>query len=561
VNEHVKSYKKETITGQYDVIMIGSGLGGMSAAAFLAKEGKRVLILESHYEPGGFTHTFKRKGYEWDVGVHYVGEVHRPYSMISKLFNYINDTPVEWTEMGDVYDKMIFGKEIYDYKTGEEDFKKQMKSYFPDPADQEAIDKYVEAIKTAQKSQQLFFIEKTLNARLSSLFGNFMRKGAMKYNRPTLDVLHEITKNKKLIAVLTGQYGDYGSPPSEGSFLMHAMLVKHYFNGGCYPVGGSKSIFNAIAPTILKAGGEIFTRAKVRQILVNDQHAAYGVQLEDGLEVLAPIVISSAGIYNTYKNLLAPEVANHFKLHAQLAKIKRSTGHMCLYIGLKYKKSELNLGKANYWVFPDNYDHDENIQKFVGDPKNDFPIAYISFPAAKAADWEERFPDRSTIEIVTVAPYEWFQKWEEERWKKRGEEYEQIKEDFSQRLLEKLYAQEPQLRGKVDCYELSTPLSTKHFCNYEFGEVYGLDNGVERFNQKFLRPRTPIKNLYLTGQDVVSVGIGGALSSGLLTATVVMGKNLMTRLFDSKFQFYMGFFKGLIGIKSEHTRPTTNPAP
>lgn len=549
MNEYVKSYSKESIKGNYDVIVIGSGLGGMSTAAFLAKEGKKVLVIESHYEPGGFTHTFKRKGYEWDVGVHYVGEVHRPHAMISKLFNYINDTPLEWTEMGDVYDKMIFGKEVYDYKKGEDAFKEQMKKYFSNPEDQAAIDKYIWTIKDAQKSQQLYFIEKTLNATMSSLFGNFMRKAAMKYNRPTLEVLHEITKNKKLIAVLTGQYGDYGSPPSEGSFLMHSMLVKHYINGGCYPVGGSKSIFNAVAPTILKAGGAIFTRAKVNQILVNEQYEAYGVQLEDGLEIKSPIVISSAGIYNTFKNLLAPNVSSHFKLHEQLAKLKRSTGHMCLYIGLKYPKSELNLGKANYWVFPDNYDHDENIENFLENPENDFPIAYISFPTAKAEDWEQRFPNKSTIEIVTVAPYEWFQKWENMRWKKRGEAYDKIKEDFSQRLLEKLYAQEPELRGKVDHYELSTPLSTKHFCNYEFGEVYGLDSGVERFNQKFLRPRTPVKNLYLTGQDVVSVGIGGAIASGLLTASVVTGKNLMTRLFDSPFQFYKGFLKGIFGIR------------
>lgn len=549
MNEYVKSYSKESIKGNYDAIVIGSGLGGMSTAAFLAKEGKKVLVIESHYEPGGFTHTFKRKGYEWDVGVHYVGEVHRPHAMISKLFNYINDVPLEWTEMGDVYDKMIFGKEVYDYKKGEDAFKKQMKKYFPSPEDQAAIDKYIWTIKDAQKKQQLYFIEKTLNATMSSMFGNFMRKAALKYNRPTLDVLHEITKNKKLIAVLTGQYGDYGSPPSEGSFLMHSMLVKHYINGGCYPVGGSKSIFNAVAPTVLKAGGAIFTRAKVKQILVNKRYEAYGVQLEDGVEIKSPIVISSAGIYNTFKNLLTPNVSNHFKLNEQLSKLKRSTGHMCLYIGLKYPKSELKLGKANYWVFPDNYDHDENIEKFIKNPENDFPIAYISFPTAKAEDWEQRFPNKSTIEIVTVAPYEWFQKWENMRWKKRGEEYDKIKEDFSQRLLEKLYAQEPALRGKVDHYELSTPLSTKHFCNYEFGEVYGLDSGVERFNQKFLRPRTPVKNLYLTGQDIVSVGIGGAIASGLLTASVVTGKNLMTRLYDSPFQFYKGFLKGIFGIR------------
>ena len=93
--------------------------------------------------------------------------------------------------------------------------------------------------------------------------------------------------------------------------------------------------------------------------------------------------------------------------------------------------------------------------------------------------------------------------------KKRGEDYEAFKEEISQRLMEQLFRFEPQLRGKIDYYELSTPLSTKHFVNYQHGEIYGIDHGPERFEQKFLRPKTPIKNLYLTGQDIVTAGIGG----------------------------------------------------
>jgi all-trans-retinol 13,14-reductase len=113
---------------------------------------------------------------------------------------------------------------------------------------------------------------------------------------------------------------------------------------------------------------------------------------------------------------------------------------------------------------------------------------------------------------------------------KRGQDYEAQKEKLSQRLLEKLFEQEPQLRDKIDYYELSTPLSTKHFTNYEVGELYGINHDVKRFSQTFLRPKSPIKNLYLTGQDIVSCGVGGALSAGLLTASAITGKNLMKRL-------------------------------
>jgi all-trans-retinol 13,14-reductase len=96
--------------------------------------------------------------------------------------------------------------------------------------------------------------------------------------------------------------------------------------------------------------------------------------------------------------------------------------------------------------------------------------------------------------------------------------------------MEKLFEIEPQLRDKIDYHELSTPLSTAHFTNYQLGELYGIDHDVERFAQNFLRPKTPIKNLYMTGQDVVTCGVGGALSAGLLTASAITGKNLMKRL-------------------------------
>src|ERR1039457_7073509 len=103
-----------------------------------------------------------------------------------------------------------------------------MKSYFPDEKDQKAIDDYVELIYATQRTQKLFFAEKALPSFLSKIAGGFMRKKGLQGNKTTLEVLNQITSNKKLIAVLTGQFGDYGLPPSKSSFMMHAMLVKHF---------------------------------------------------------------------------------------------------------------------------------------------------------------------------------------------------------------------------------------------------------------------------------------------------------------------------------------------
>ena len=116
---------------------------------------------------------------------------------------------------------------------------------------------------------------------------------------------------------------------------------------------------------------------------------------------------------------------------------------------------------------------------------------------------------------------------------KRGEDYDTLKENISQRLLKVLYKHIPQTKGKVKHYELSTPLTTKHFVNYDEGEIYGLDHTPDRFRKRFLKPRTPINNFYLTGQDIVTAGVAAALFSGVITTSAITGKNIINKIMKS----------------------------
>lgn len=517
------SYKQQDVTGNYDAIIIGSGLGGLGTAALLAKKaGKKVLVLEKHYVAGGFTHVFKRKDYEWDVGLHYVGEVNREKTFLHSLFNYVTDGELKWAEMDEVYDKFVFGGEQYDYVKGKENFLKKMKEYFP--GEEDAIDEYVYLIYKTAHSAAAFFGERALTPFFGSIAGLFFKPPFLKFSdRTTLEVLQSLTNNKKLIAVLAGQYGDYGLPPASSSFAIHAMVAKHYINGGAYPVGGAQRIAETIYPLIKKAGGEVFVNAGVKEIIIKD-NKAIGVKMEDGSEIFSPVIISDTGIESTFGHLINENIAEEHGLKEKLNKVRPSVSHVCLYIGIKESWSRLRqagLGNANYWIYP-HYDLDKAVNDFIADPTKEFPVVYISFPSAKDPDWENRYPGKSTVEIITLAPYEWFKDWEDKRWKKRGEAYEKLKENFSQRLLEQLYKTVPELKGKVDYYELSSPLSTKHFTSYEKGEIYGIDHTTDRFRHKFLRAHTPVKNLFLTGQDIVTVGIGGALFAGLITAAAVL---------------------------------------
>lgn len=518
-------YGREPLTGTYDAIVIGSGIGGMTTAALLAKHaGRRVLLLERHYTAGGFTHVFRRPEYEWDVGVHYIGEVHNPRSLMRRLFDHITGNRLQWEFMGDVYDRICIGDETYDLVAGRDRFRAQLTEYFPE--ERTAIDRYVDTVHDAVSSSRPYFAEKAAPAPLARLAGRFMRSRFLSFaTRTTRSVLEGLTKNPELIGVLSGQCGDYGLPPGRSSFAIHAMVAHHYFGGASYPVGGASEIAAGVAPVIEEAGGRILVNAEVQEIVVENGRAV-GVRMVDGSELRAPMVISDAGIANTFLRLLSREVAERHRLPGVLEGLESSAAHVCLYVGLKHTDAELGLSRANLWLYP-GYDHDANFARYLEDPDAPFPLVYVSFPSAKDPTWPARHPGTATIELLTLAPYEWFDRWAGGRWKHRGADYEELKERFAQRMLEVFFRRLPQVRGKIDYYELSTPLTTRHFANYQSGEIYGLAHTPERFRRRSLGPRTPIRQLYLTGQDVATCGIGGALMAGVLTASAILGRNML----------------------------------
>ena len=527
------SYKQHRdLADQWDAIVIGSGIGGLSAAAALSKLAKkRVLVLERHYTAGGFTHTFRRPGYEWDVGVHYIGEVSKPGSMMRRVFDFVTDGELEWADMGDVYDRIIIGDRSYDFVKGRERFREKLHGYFP--KETRAIDRYLEKIDATSKKGQLFFAEKAVPNLVSSVVGGLMRRPLLKEARVTTrEVLESLTQDQELIGVLTGQWGDYGLVPAESSFFIHAMVVRHYLSGAAYPVGGSSRIAATILPVIEAAGGEVVTNANVAEILIEEGRAV-GVRLQDGHELRAPLVVSDAGIANTYARLLPNDVAEDHGLRTKVDVIQPSVGHLSAYIGLQGTTEDLRLGKTNLWVYPTPH-HEENLRKFVDDRSASPPVVYLSFPSVKDPDFQRRYPGRSTIEAITLAPYSWFEAWENTAWKKRGADYDAFKGELETRLLETLYEQAPATRGKVEICELSTPLTTRNFANHPHGEIYGLAHTPERFEQRWLRPRTPIKGLYLTGADVCSAGVGGALMGGMLCSSAVLGRNVLSTVMQRK---------------------------
>ncbi len=523
------SYKQAALDERWDAIVIGSGIGGLTAAALLAKHArKRVLVLERHYTAGGFTHVFHRPGYEWDVGLHYIGQLQDPASPVRAAFDHLTEGRLAWNPMPDVYDQVRIADRVYEFRTGMERFRAGLLAAFPREAT--AIDRYLAAVLSCAKAGNLYFAEKGIPRLAAQLAGSLMRAPFLRWaNRTTSEVLAGITSNRELIGVLTAQWGDYGLPPAQSSFAVHAIIAQHYFNGASYPVGGASAIARSIAPVIESTGGAIVVSAEVDKIVFDKSGRAAGVRMEDGREFHAPIIISDAGAFNTFERLLPSDTPGCAAIVSDIRSIGHSMSYLSLYAGLNQSAQRLGFTGTNIWAFP-TPDHDANVARYYADPAAPFPVLFISFPSAKDPDFTNRHPGHSTIEVIAMAPYHWFARWENTRWKRRGHEYDELKRRFTDRLCEGLEQHVPAVRGHLEHNEISTPLSTRHFSGYQAGEAYGLSVTPARFRLRSLCAQTPVRNLFLTGQDVATLGVTGALFGGVIAASAILGRNLVARV-------------------------------
>ncbi|XP_011602506.2 all-trans-retinol 13,14-reductase [Takifugu rubripes] len=525
-----------------DAIVIGSGIGGLGLAVLLAKVGKKVLVLEQHDRAGGCCHTFSEKGYEFDVGIHYIGDLldHKPFRC---MLDQMTDGQLQWEPLENPFDQVVIGppenRRRYPIYSGRTRFPEELKKCFP--GEEKAIDEYLKLVKKTSRGIWLLAVLKICPAPLAKLLVSTGLAKRLSFffkmaSRSLTEVVNELTDNEDLRAVFSYIFGTYGNMPKDASFSMHSLLVSHYLNGAWYPKGGATEIAYHMIPIIEKAGGAVLVRAPVNRILFNDAREACGVSVMKGQEevhIRAPVVISDAGIFNTYQTLLPRELQALPEIQKQLSLMKNGEGGLSIFLGLSGTKEELGLKADNYWIFTEN-NFDELVGKYLSGEKEDsarnVPLLFVASPSAKDPTWEERSPGKSTLSLVTFANYKWFEEWKDDKVTNRGAEYKELKQAFLDSILEVVMDVFPQItREKIEYVDAGTPVTNTHYIGAPKGEIYGADHGVARFSPELnatVRPRTPLKNLYLTGQDVFLCGFAGALAGALTCGSVLLNRNL-----------------------------------
>ena len=218
-------YRPGRLAPDYDAVVIGSGMGGLTTAALLSELGWKVCVLEQHYTAGGFTHSYERGGYEWDVGVHYIGEVGAA-TRTRKMFDFLSDGNLKWAPMDAEYDRFYIGDKVFNAIAGKQEFRDNLVRQFPSEA--KAIDAYLKLLDRSGDALSAFGMSRGMPALLRWAAKPWLAwKSRGPFRRLTWDVLSDLTSDRDLIATLCGQWGDMGMPPKRSPFLAHAMIARH----------------------------------------------------------------------------------------------------------------------------------------------------------------------------------------------------------------------------------------------------------------------------------------------------------------------------------------------
>lgn len=522
---------------QYDAIIIGSGLGGLTTAAILTKlNKKRVLVLERHYEAGGLTHEFKRGAYSWDVGLHYMGDIKkRLFDFIGwNIFKYISNGKLKWNKIPDPFDKICIPGMTLNINSSAKAYKNELIRHFPHQ--KRAINKYVSDIHKIRLWCIFDFFSRVFYPPMSWVFKLLSQINKKMALMKTIDYLNKYIPDKKLQSVLISRWGNYGIPPLESAFAIHAVIEHHYYSGGLFPDGGAEKIFNAIEETIEENGGKILINREVTEIILNqDRTKAIGVRVKNIsnpanriTDYYAPIIVSNAGVLNTYCKLLPSDL--NLSIQKKLVDFHQGYSGINIYLGLNASPETLGIKCENYWI-NDNYNINCNKKLKNNKFSETVDYCFLSFPSQKSNK-----SGANTADIVAMMPYSIFKKWEDSFWKERSNEYYELKDKIIESYLKLVDKYIPGFSRLVVYKEMASPLTFKHFTNRMGGAFYGLPGIPDRYKIKEIRVKTPIKGLFLTGTDILSNGILPALITGMATASYINGSNgILKVIFSALF--------------------------
>ena len=484
------------------VIIIGSGLGGLTCGFILQKNGYDVTVLEQGHQIGGCLQCFSRQGVKFETGMHFIGSAAEGQTM-NRLMNFLCMNDVELSPLDPKgYDTIALAGEMFRFPNGRDAFVKQMSSYFPKEKDN--LKHYIDLVARIASAS-------TLNSLTSE--ERDLAMNTEYQTRSINEVLEGLFRDEMLRNVLVGNLPLYAAERDKTPFAQHAFIMDFYNQSAFRVVGGSDAIAHSLARSIKEMGGQVLTDKRACRIRCNETQAT-GVETADECFFPADYVVSTVHPARLLELLDTKLIRPAFR--SRLSNIPNTTGCFTLYV--KFKENTMPYMNTNFYGYHSSSPWDSDQHDYL----------YMHHCPRDKARFAKSGVVLSYMKMDEVA------RWQGTCVGHRGADYEAFKHEHAEQLIQDVERHHPGFTTAIDTYITSTPLTYLDYTGTENGSMYGVAKDIHLGPAGRVPYRTKVPNLFLAGQNVNSHGMMGVLVGTIVTCSELLKQSNreITNLFN-----------------------------
>jgi all-trans-retinol 13,14-reductase len=487
----------------FDTLIIGSGLGGLECAYILAKHGKRVCVVEKNHSIGGCLQSFKRGDNEYDTGFHYVGGLGKG-QILHNIFSYFKLMDLPWHQLDtDGYNEVILGEKSYLFANGYENFARKLSEYFPE--DEAALNRYVFFLRSVGKeiTGPLMAHEEDIAFR-TKLFSD-----------SAYCFLRETIKNTELLNVLSGDSLKLELHRETLPLYLFAQINGSYVQSAWRLCGRGSMIADSLANEIKKMGGEIITDSAVNQLIEKEGKITEAEIINnsgESVRISADNFISDVHPGITLNLIKETHLVRPVFRH-RINNLGETYGMFTVNIALK--PGRVPYRNRNVYYYSPEVGSPWEISDMLGDGKVHGVL--ISYQVPANGDFAQ------IIDLLVPMSFSEVEKWKDTSVGKRGEDYKEFKRKKAEECIALAERCIPGLRDSIGSICTSSPLTYMNYTGTVNGAAYGIRKDCNNLLCTLLAPKTPIPNLYFTGQNLNLHGILGVSITSFLTCSAVIG--------------------------------------